>query len=267
MQFYTIKYSSVVLTLISALSLTTINAASQNTRHSPTLNATTSLFDNAFIKNLEISASGGTNWVQSSGTHPMISPLKTDNNLVSTSSNDGSWKVGLGYYLFDEQLSTRQVINHLLFEINVYNLATTLNGNVWRNQTSPLSNYLFSATLSSSRLMFDFKPTLFTAKKFSPYLIFGVGPTWNTMSYSQAAIGAGIDPASALQLGNNTTTQVAWDLGAGLNIALTDRLNATVEYVYAFLGNGSPANITNLSSSPHFSFQTQSLLLGLSLKL
>jgi opacity protein-like surface antigen len=71
-------------------------------------------------------------------------------------------------------------------------------------------------------------------------------------------------------MSNRTTTQVAGDVGAGFSVALTHGLSFTAEYVYGFLGNGSPSNTPTdgilLAKTPSFSFQTQSLLFGLSLR-
>ncbi len=91
------------------------------------------------------------------------------------------------------------------------------------------------------------------------------------ISYYETVTSEGIDPGSRLALSNNTNTQVAWDVGVGALVTLTDNLSATLEYIYAFLGNGSPANApingVSLTAAPSFSLQTQGLLFGLRLKL
>lgn len=219
--------------------------------------------------NFEISAAGGPNWFNRHHTHLVISPFETDSNRTSAISNSGAWKIGLGYSLFDEQLASRPYFNHLLLEMNVYHESATAKGSVWQYKLPQFNNYNFRAPLSSTRLMFDVKPGLFTWSRVSPYLILGVGATWNGVSYHEVASQADIDPASALSLSRKTNTHVAWDAGAGLKVALSDCLFATAEYVYAFLGHGSPAhrstNAVALAQPPGFSFQTQSLLFGLSL--
>ncbi len=166
-------------------------------------------------------------------------------------------------------MSPRPYLNHLLLEANVYQTFTTLKGNVWQFELPEFNNYSFRAPITSTRLMLDVKPSLFTWSRISPYAILGAGVAWNSVSYRETATAAGISPDSALSLSNNTTTQVAWDVGAGFNVSITDYLSATAEYVYTFLGHGSPANGTandiRLAAAPRFSLQTQSLLFGLSL--
>lgn len=222
-------------------------------------------------KNLQVSLAGGANWYNVQNTSLVISPFETDSARVNSISTGGAWKAGVGYYLFEETLANRPYLHHLLLEANVYQTFTTLRGNVWQFELPEFNNYNFRAPITSSRLMLDVKPSLFTLDRISPYAILGVGVTWNTVSYRETGTGAGVDPNSVLSLSRNTTSQVAWDVGAGLNLAITNYLSATAEYIYSFLGHGSPANgplnDVRLSSAPRFSLQTQSFLLGLSLRI
>jgi len=114
--------------------------------------------------------------------------------------------------------------------------------------------------------MLDFKPNIITWKKLTPYVILGVGATWNEASYEEVA-NPGINPKGALSLSDNTGAQLAWDLGAGLSYGLTDRLSLTAEYVYAFLGEATPDDNASIANAPNFSYQIQSLLFGLSLRM
>src|SRR5690349_16523624 len=70
--------------------------------------------------NLEVSAAGGVNWYNVPNTHLVISPYETDSNRVNHVATDGAWKVGVGYYLFENLLQQQHYLNHLLFEVNVY---------------------------------------------------------------------------------------------------------------------------------------------------
>jgi len=207
--------------------------------------------------NVEISGAGGVNWLNTENTHLDITPYETDSLHVNNTSVDGAWKAGIGYYLF---------ANHLLVELNVYGASNTVDGNVWQYELPQFSNYTFSAPISSTRLMLDFKPNLMTWNKLTPYLILGVGATWNTASYKEEA-NAGIDASSARSLSDNTQAQLAWDVGAGLSYALTERLSVTGEYVYAFLGEATPQSNDTVMAAPNFSYQIQSLLFGLSFRL
>ena len=224
-----------------------------------------------WYENLEISAEGGPNWLNSANTTETISPYEIDNVLVHNISNNGTWKVGIGYYMPDEFLSQRAYLNHFLFEVNVYQISGTIKGDVWQYQPPAFNNYSYQTPFTSTRLMFDFKPYLFTYNHISPYLILGIGSAWDTLSYSETIVGTDVPANSNLVLGKQTTTQLAGNLGIGLIVPLTKHLNVTGEYLYGFMGNASPAstpaNGVALQNSARFLFQTQSAYFGLSLRI
>lgn len=223
-----------------------------------------------YIKNMELSAAGGVDWYTISDTHLIISPFETDKNKVDDPSAKGTWKIGVGYYLFDECLRRRDYLNHLLLELNLYQTFASVTGDVLQYELPQFNNYDFDAPVTSTRLMFDFKPSLFTWKNMMPYPILGVGVSWNSVSYHEKPGESDIDPMSRLILSKHTIAQFAWEAGVGFNGVLSDRLSITAEYIYAFLGKGSPAddpaNAVRLSSVPDFSLKAQSLLLGLNVK-
>lgn len=227
---------------------------------------------NAWYKHVEVSAAGGVNWFNTKNTSLEISPYEVDSDVaVNQVSNNGTWKVGVGYYLFEDMLAERAYLNHLLFEVNVYQITGSINGDVLQYQTTQFNNYSFNAPFTSTRLMFDFKPSLYSWQHVSLYPILGIGVTWNKLSYHETITGTDVIADSQLTLGAHTKTQVAGDVGVGVAAMLTEHLTGFAEYVYGFLGNSSPAgssaNGVPLMSAPSFSFQTQSLLFGLSLKL
>lgn len=218
-------------------------------------------------KNIEISGAGGVSWLNTEDTHLKISAYETDKNTVNSTSVDGAWKFGLGYYLFDEALKHRSYFNHMLLELNVYQTSSTIKGEVWQYELPQFNNYDYKAPLKSTRLMLDFKPSLITWGRFTPYLIVGVGAAWNKLSYNESSDDSGTSPSSALSLSDHTEAQLAWDLGAGFNLTLTEQLNLSVEYIYAFMGDSEPGSYSDsgieISSPPVFSTQMQTVLLGL----
>jgi opacity protein-like surface antigen len=233
-----------------------------------TLTAQASYLDD-FLKHAELSGAGGLNWISSEDTHLVVSPSETDKNKISDSSPHGTWKAGFGYSLMEDHFQQRKYLNRLLLELNVYQVSNTVKGKVWQYELPQFDNYKFSAPLTSTRLMFDVKPTLMTWNKLSPYLIVGAGASWNKVSYEERPA-PGINPNSALSLSHHTQTELAWDLGAGLNYQVTEDVSLTAEYIYGFLGEGEPgensANGRVLLEAPNFSYQIQSLLFGVSVK-
>jgi opacity protein-like surface antigen len=246
------------LNIIPSLFLTLVTTLSVETAHA-----------NNILKHFELSGAGGVNWGNSDNTHLDVSTTETDKLKISSKSTDGAWKVGLGYEVFDDQVHQRDFYNSLLLELNVYQVSTTIDGDVWQYELPQFNNYTFTAPITSTRLMLDVKPTLTTWNQFSPYLIVGIGSAWNTVSYDETAM-PGVDPSSALSLSSHTRVQVALDLGLGLNVTATEHVSLMAEYIYAYLGKATPEKTaTNgfvLVEAPNFSYKTQTLLLGVSVK-
>lgn len=213
----------------------------------------------------------GPNWLNTHNTIETISSYEVDTVHVNNVNNKGAWKAGVGYYALDALLFQRTYINHLLFEINVYQITGTIVGDVEQYQLPQFTNYSYYAPFTSTRLMFDFKPYLTTYKCFSPYFILGIGSAWNSISYTENIIGTGVSANSNLVLGRHTITQLAGDLGIGLSISIAKKLHITAEYVYGFMGDASPtfssSNNAFLQIGPNFMIQTQSALFGLNLTL
>lgn len=223
-----------------------------------------------YIKNIEFSAAGGLDWYTISDTHLIISPFETDKNEVDDHSARGMWKIGVGYYFFDECLRQRDYLNHLLLELNLYQTSASVAGNVLQYELPQFNNYHFDAPVTSTRLMFDFKPSLFTWENITPYPILGVGVTWNSISYREKPKGSDIDSMSRLILSKHKMARFALEAGAGLNVVLSEHIAISAEYIYAFLGKGSPANDpandVQLARAPSFSLHNQSFLFGFNIK-
>lgn len=82
--------------------------------------------------------------------------------------------------------------------------------------------------------------------------------------------GSDIDPGSYYSLGSHTNTHFAYDLGAGVQLGITEHLNASLDYVYTNLGNMFPSGTSRtnvaLTSPPMFKIYSQTVLLGISWK-
>ena len=95
-----------------------------------------------------------------------------------------------------------------------------------------------------------------------------MGVDWSKMSYNESIANSNVDPASTLFLPGRIHTNVAYEFGAGLHLPLNKKWSASVEYIYASLGNASPENrsinYANLVAAPVFPLHNQSLLFGVS---
>lgn len=187
-----------------------------------------------------------------------------DGLQVNHIGSSPDWKIGVGY---DFPLSQKACFSDLLVELNYYWGSETPSGQRLQYQIPAFNNYSFEAPIQSSRLMLDFKPTLFNFNRFSFYPIIGGGVGWNKTSYQENALITGIPPAYSL---TSNTVSFAYDLGLGTRVEVTQHLQASVEYLYTNLGNinlpNTAANGTVFGASPKFNLQTEMLLFGLNWK-
>ncbi|MDR3477857.1 MAG: outer membrane beta-barrel protein [Gammaproteobacteria bacterium] len=223
------------------------------------------------LKNVEISAAVGPSWANTSSTHLVVSPYETDSVLKSSVSNHPLWKLGVGYHFFVEQLQQRRFLNDLLVELNLYQSSATVKGSVWQYQFPQFNNYRFSNPITSTRLMVDAKPGLFTQNHISLYPILGIGAVWNDVTYSETVTGAGVAPNTRYSLNGTNNSNFAYDLGAGVRVDVTKHLSASLEYLYTHLGSMSSSRVSKngdaLQSAPTFNVYNQGVLLGVSWKI
>lgn len=217
-------------------------------------------------KAIEVSIAAGPNWMRTQrSSDVVVSPFETDSAKISQTNNNESWMLGMGYRFYDDQNVSR-----LLCALNLYQIKGTLEGNVWQFGLPEFNNERFNVAFNSTRLMFDFKPNLFTWQRISPYFIVGVGAAWNSMSYNETPNEIDAFADAHLHLDRHALLQPVGEFGAGFGLLLTEHLSANVDYVYGFLGQALSAkqakNGLLLIEAPHFSFQTQSLLFGLSFR-
>lgn len=243
------------------------------TRKSPTLVGASLIFmaTSAFaattpswLDNVEVSTSLGRSWLQSDNGTLTIDSQTTDSDHVNSVANNVAWKIGVGYSLFKEQLSQRTYFNALLVELNLYQNSGSLTGDVLINDQPGVIDYTFRAPVTSTRLMIDLKPSLLTWHGISPYPILGLGVAWNKIAYYETASSPSGTPYT---LNASTSSQFASEVGFGIRTKINEHLNATLEYLYANLGNATPSGTSSTYENPQspstFGLRDQSLSAGL----
>ena len=141
-----------------------------------------------------------------------------------------------------------------------------MTGDVWLDQDPNDSNsFTFRAPVTSTRLMLDFKPNLFTWHGFSAYPIAGLGIAWNKIAYYETPVNP--ESQNYYSLGSHTTSHLASEVGMGFSAKLSNHLSATLEYLYADLGEATPSDTSsthqNPETPPTFKLYNQSLTAGL----
>jgi opacity protein-like surface antigen len=160
--------------------------------------------------------------------------------------------------------------------VNVYNLHSNsgIKGDVWRFDSADFNDLTYKSTVNSTRLMFDAALTVASWRWFSVYAIGGIGEAWNRIGYSDYDKDDLTCYDQRLDLGTNTTSNFAWETGAGVRVAFNDRVGLSLQYLYANLGSahtsssGTSGTITAPVIVPaQFNLWSHSGLLGLHITL
>ena len=224
-------------------------------------------FDASTFKDFEVSVAAGPTWGDTSNTYVQSTRIEVDMNHVDNVSTSTSYQIGVGYHLFADKLADQQYFNDFLVQLNlIHSSESTISGTVWADNNPNIQNQSFKAPYTSTRLMLDLKPTLFSIDRMSFYPIAGLGIAWNRISYSQELIDGSdwytIDAPAA------TSKNLAYDLGFGVRGKITENLSATLEYMTTHLGGMEPADYSTgaqpMYDAPNFNVRTDNILFGLS---
>ncbi|MDR3492698.1 MAG: outer membrane beta-barrel protein [Gammaproteobacteria bacterium] len=207
-----------------------------------------------------------------------VTSSETDKLVRSNTNNWTSFagQLGVGYVNYfrnAQQYSEKtQWFPSIEPQVNFYPLiSNTLNGDVWRFNSSAFNDLSYHMPIRSMRLMFDAALTIVSKKQNSLYAIAGIGPAWSRVSYNDSDNDTGVPcPDQRLKLNANTSARFAWEVGAGIIHAVNKRVGISVEYLYADLGKvsfssgGNTGTITAPVISPSkFKLTAQTVFLGL----
>ncbi len=119
-------------------------------------------------------------------------------------------------------------------------------GSVYQYQTSSLNNYTYKLRSSMDDLLLELQMKLHPFYRLTPFVAFGTGLGFGTMSYNEAA-NSGITGGEA-DLGTHNQTLWAFDLGAGGTYAISEKIGVTLQYVYIIHTNQLQSNLCRNTS-------------------
>ncbi|KTD09354.1 SPOR domain-containing protein [Legionella jamestowniensis] len=218
-----------------------------------------------------------------------IANLRADNSRLGVTSfeidtlvpNNNKWNtfaaqlgVGYVYYFGDAQRHSDEVqwFPSIEPQVNGYYLDgnSSIQGEVWRFESSEFNGLSFKSSVQSTRLMFDTALTIVSRQYYSLYVIGGIGNAWNRLSYKDSDNEDGSCSIGNLNLNSRTHSNFAWEAGGGLMYSYNDRVALTLQYLYTDLGEaGSSASGTFGSISlpvivpPRFDLSAQTVSLGI----
>lgn len=213
----------------------------------------------AAFNNVELSIQGGISQLHLQGDY-QISPtqFETDALQQTNQMNSFLWAVGVGY-----KFLVGSLVDNILLGVNLYHFSTVAEGNVYQYGLSEFNNYSYRLPINSTRLMLDGKFFTPEWQQFSLFVVGGLGVAWNKLGYSEAPMPDIVDINTRLD--NHSSTQFAYELGAGLQYSMTQHLSFSVEYLFANLGDAATATQGNkiFATPADFRLYTHAGLLGL----
>lgn len=131
----------------------------------------------------------------------------------------------------------------------LYGLSSEVSGNILQYSLPEFNNYDYQYDVQSQALFAQLKIDLYEFANISPFISGGIGAAWNRFSdYSETAKD-NITPRVSPDYSNNTQSDFAFILGAGLDYEIDEDWFLLLEYNYADFGGitfgGSDADVTS----------------------
>ncbi len=120
-------------------------------------------------------------------------------------------------------------------------LQTTAKGQINQDATDPPTyNYNYNLPLNSMRLMLDEKLFILSWHHILPFVMAGLGPSYDEVGYHDSVSSA--QDNGAITLNNHYFWQFAWEVGAGAQYQLTQQWSVGLTYLYTDLGQWSSSS-------------------------
>jgi opacity protein-like surface antigen len=156
--------------------------------------------------------------------------------------------------------------------VNAYGFEGDIKGDVWQFGLADLNNFDYEVDITSYRLMLDGSLSVLSWKKWSWFVLGGIGESWNRLSYQHRPNNSDIPADSGITLDPHWDTTFAWEVGTGIKYDITQRLGLSLTYLFTDLGKlklsddghaGPDVEPEDLNlEGPEFDFNLQSILLG-----
>jgi len=142
---------------------------------------------------------------------------------------------------------------------------TTVHGSISQYSLPEFTNYDYTWNIVSNLLFASAKVNIYHYKQLLPYVAAGIGGAFNRMSnYEEKAL-PGVTPRYTPGFQDSTKTQLAYHLGVGLDVQLTQGMLVSLAYQYMNLGHIKSGYGTNTWSNQLLdlgSYRSNGLFLG-----
>lgn len=141
-----------------------------------------------------------------------------------------------------------------------------INGVIYQNSLPDAGNFSFNYKISTQLLMLKLKADIYRFHQFMPFVSVGGGMAFNKASdYSTSPIPGQTAMVQEDGFASRTTTQFAKSIGAGVDWAITNKLQATLGYEYTSYGDVETGTGTTALANNHLTQKLTSNAFGLQL--
>lgn len=224
----------------------------------------------------KISLYGGSAFVQTTHSNLVLDDTETDTlthpHKRSTQFEFGG---GLAYnvLLAPEDLEQRYLIHSISFGVDTFRWQAQRKGLVLLFGDPTLADYHYTMPLKSTSYLANTEINIHPVWGIMPFVELGAGIAHNKIGYHDNPQ-PGI-PSGQVHLHSKSMNNFAYDLGAGLKVAVTDHVELSLRYLYANLHSAKTSRRGTINvSGTEFPIvaaepvtarlRTQSVLLGLS---
>lgn len=161
---------------------------------------------------------------------------------TGSSSFDGDWIYGgalaIGYDFYHRfDVPVRLELEYAMFgdakSENSYNSSSSVHTD-WENEKNKVTIGVQTLFMNA---YYDFR----NSSNFTPYLGAGLGAAFVDMKGKSSYVDHS-DPYTSYSLGEKSSTNFAWNVGAGVAYAFTDNVNLDLGYRFVGLGEGKTQN-------------------------
>ncbi|MCX7117759.1 MAG: outer membrane beta-barrel protein [Legionellales bacterium] len=182
---------------------------------------------------------GGALWTNSSDSmtvsngSPYPPPLNVDHYSVNGNQTSGVIAV-LGGYQWRHQGEWIPAYSLALRYQHFFN--ASLNGVVTQYSLPQFANYNYTWNVDSNLISLYSKIDLFQYGRFTPFFDVGVGAAINhTSDFNETAL-SGVTPRISPAFQSNSQTSFTYNLGLGVDFAVTSQWSVSVGYDYQYFG-------------------------------
>ena len=169
--------------------------------------------------------------------HINTSPPEVDSLRNQSQVYNFTGGFGIAYGFLTGTGQGHNPVNDFSVGVDFFSLITTLKGNVYQFGSPALSNFNYQIRLKSTRLMLDGQLNFHPITHWIiPFLTAGIGVSRISASYHDTPVASSGLSGGGISLPSNINWNMAFALGAGVKVPVSQKVQLSLSYLYTDLG-------------------------------